>query len=421
MIRLIAPSQWRRNQHELRPEVLQAAQEAVRDVAARGDAAVVEYTQKFDDVELASIQVPIDVICAAYEATDPELIRIINDAADNVRRFHAKQTSDDWYTDDGDGVRLGQRIVPIERAGLYAPGGHAAYPSSVLMTVIPAQVAGVKEIYLTSPPQAGGYPHPAVMATAHLLGVNKVYAMGGAQAVAALAYGTASVQKVDMICGPGNAYVTAAKAIVFGQVGIDSLAGPSEVVILADDSAQAKWIVHDLMAQAEHDIMASAILVTSSSSLALEVANLAETMVQRMPRAPIVEQSLRDHGACIVTDSLEESIAMVNQIAPEHLELMVRDPWSLLPHIQHAGAIFVGDMSPEPIGDYYAGPNHVLPTSGTARFGSALSVDNFVRKQSIIAYTQARLAKTATDIAAFARSESLEAHARSVEVRLECR
>ena len=420
MIPLITPRQWARKPHELHPEILEAAGQVVRDVAARGDEAVRDCTRRYDGVELASLQVSSTALQSAFEAADTELLRIIEDAADNIRRFHTQQKSATWYTDDGDGVRLGQRVIPVERAGLYAPGGAAAYPSSVLMTAIPAQVAGVRQILLASPPQSGGLPHPVVMATAHYLGITHVYAMGGAQAVAAFAFGTESVRKVDVIAGPGNAYVTAAKKIVFGQVGIDSLAGPSEVVILADDTANTTWIAHDLCAQAEHDELASAILVTSSHALAAEVCDRVADLVGTLPRAAILDKSLREHGACIVTDSLEESILMVNRIAPEHLELMVNDPWSVLEQIDHAGAVFVGGMSPEPVGDYYAGPNHVLPTSGTARFASALSVDDFVRRQSVIAYTGKRLASTAADIAAFARSESLEAHARSVEVRLEC-
>lgn len=420
MIPLITPREWTRKQHELQPAVLKAAGEILAAVEARGDAAVLDCTERFDGVRPTSVQVPHDVLRIAFEATDQSLLRIIRDAAANIRRFHVQQRSDDWYMDDGDDVRLGQRILPVDRAGLYAPGGAAAYPSSVMMTAIPAQVAGVKEIHLVSPPQSGGWPHPTVMATACFLGITNVYAMGGAQAIAALACGTESVPKVDVIVGPGNAYVTAAKKIVFGRVGIDSLAGPSEVVILFDDTANAKWIAHDLLAQAEHDVMASAILVTSSQKLAAEVAEVVKTLVPNMPRSEILRQSIESNGACILTASLDESIQMVNRIAPEHLELMIEKPWDVLKQIRHAGAVFVGDMSPEPVGDYYAGPNHVLPTSGTARFASALSVDDFVRKQSVIAYSGKRLAKTAADIAAFARSESLEAHARSVEVRLEC-
>ncbi|MDE2955640.1 MAG: histidinol dehydrogenase [Bacteroidota bacterium] len=420
MIPLITPRRWARKPHELHPEILAAAGQIVLDVAQRGDAAVMDHTLRYDGVESVSLQVPSTALQSAFDAADPELLRIIADAADNIRRFHTHQKSSTWYIDEGDGVRLGQRVIPAERAGLYAPGGAAAYPSSVLMTAIPAQVAGVKQIFLASPPQNGGLPHPVVLATARFLGLTQVYAIGGAQAVAAFAFGTESVRKVDVIAGPGNAYVTAAKKIVYGQVGIDSLAGPSEVVILADDSANAVWIAHDLCAQAEHDVLASAVLVTSSRALAAEVCEQVLDLVQTLPRAAILNRSLREHGACIVTGSLEESIQMVNRIAPEHLELMVQDPWSVLEHIDHAGAVFVGGMSPESVGDYYAGPNHVLPTSGTARFASALGVDDFVRRQSVIGYTRKRLASTAADIAAFARSESLEAHARSVEVRLEC-
>ena len=420
MLPVIQAHQWVRKPHELRPETLSAAQKVVTDVASGGDAAVAAYTRQFDQVNPESIRVPSDSLENALEAIDQRLLDVIGRAADNIRRFHTRQMAATWYADDGDGVRLGQRILPVEFAGLYAPGGEAAYPSSVLMTAIPAQVAGVKEIHLASPPQGNGLPHSVIMATAQFLGIRHVYAMGGAQAIAALAHGTETVQKVDVIAGPGNTYVTAAKKIVFGQVGIDSLAGPSEVVVLADDTAQAHWIAHDLMAQAEHDVLASAILVTSCLAVAEQVCAALEAKVPRMPRNYILRESLEKQGACIITDSLSESIRVVNRIAPEHLEILTRNPWDVLDKIHHAGAVFIGEMSPEPVGDYFAGPNHVLPTSGTARFASALSVEDFMRKQSVIAYTKARLQQTAGDIAAFARSESLEAHAQSVEVRLEC-
>ncbi len=419
MIPVIEARQWARRVQALDTEVEARARAIVAGVAAGGDEAVLDYTERFDCVQLSQIGVPANVLARAWEDSSADLRRIISDAASNIRRFHEHQLQHTWYVDDGEGVRLGQRLLPVERVGLYAPGGTAAYPSSVLMTAIPAQVAGVGELHLVSPPQESGLPHPAVMGTAHFLGVDHVYAIGGAQAIAALAFGTSTVPRVDMIAGPGSAYVTAAKKAVFGQVDIDSLAGPSEIVILADDSARPDWVAHDLLAQAEHDERASAILVTFHSPLVEAVCAHVERLIPSMPRSRILRAALSDNGLCIVSDTLEEALETVNAIAPEHLELMVKDPWAILEKVRHAGAVFVGSWSPEPVGDYYAGPNHVLPTGGTARFASALGVDNFVRRQSIIAYSKERLLRTARDIAVFARSEALEAHARSVEVRVE--
>jgi histidinol dehydrogenase len=320
--------------------------------------------------------------------------------------------------DDGDGVLLGQRVVPMERVGLYVPGGTAFYPSSLLMNAIPAQVAGVEEIHLVSPPKGDGRPHPLVLATAHFLGLEHVYAVGGAQAVGALAFGTASVASVDKIVGPGNAYVAAAKKQVFGPVDIDSVAGPSEIGILADATADAEFVAADLLSQAEHDARASALLVTPHRPLAEAVQQHVARMVPKLPRRDVLEQSLADYGACIVTDTMEQAVAMINELAVEHLELIVDDPWQMMTRIRHAGAIFLGPYSSEPVGDYFAGPNHVLPTGGTARYASALSVDDFIRKQSIISYTQARLQETGDDIATFAEAEDLQAHAEAIRVRL---
>ena len=419
MIPVIEARLWSRKPQVFDAEVEARAQAVVAGVAARGDAALLEYTERFDGVRLDSIVVSEDVLARTWDHTPEDLRRIVSNAAANIRRFHEHQLQKTWYVEDGDGVRLGQRYLPVERVGVYVPGGTAAYPSSVLMTVIPAQVAGVDEIHLASPPQMNGLPHPAVTAAAHFLGVRYVYAVGGAQAIAALAFGTSSVPKVDTIAGPGSAYVTAAKKLVFGQVDIDSLAGPSEVVVLADESARPDWVAHDMIAQAEHDEHASAILVTCSEALAVAVQAELNRIVSSMPRSEILNVALRKNGACIVAQTLVEAVETVNTIAPEHLEIMVKDPWAVLEDVRHAGAVFVGPWSPEPVGDYYAGPNHVLPTGGTARFASALGVDSFIRKQSVIAYSRKRLMRTAPDIAAFARSEQLEAHARSVEVRLE--
>lgn len=401
------------------PAIERAAAAIVQDVAARGDAALLEYTERFDGVRPDPVAVPEGVLAASAAGLDPGWLRHLAAAADNIRRFHERQLPADWYTDDGDGVRLGQRVVPLERAGLYVPGGTAAYPSSVLMTAIPAQVAGVAEIHLASPPGRNGLPNAQVMAAAHFLGLRHVYAAGGAQAVGALAHGTESVPGVDKIVGPGSAYVTAAKRAVYGQVDIDSLAGPSEVVVLADETARADWVAWDLLAQAEHDERASAILVTTSEELARSVREHVLRIVPGQARRAILQRALADYGACIVAPDPDQAMDVVNALAPEHLELMVRHPWRALERVRHAGAIFIGAHSPEPVGDYFAGPNHVLPTGGTARYASALGVEDFVRRQSVIGYTAARLAKTAPAIAHLARAEALAAHARAVEVRLE--
>ena len=401
------------------PEVEAAAQAIVADVQARGDEAVLEYTERFDGVRPEPLKVPSEALADAFDAMDPDLRRIVAQAAANIRRFHEKQQQRSWFMDDGDGVLLGQRVLPLERVGLYVPGGTACYPSSLLMNAIPAQVAGVEEIHLVSPPGRDGRPHALVLATAHFLGLEHVYAVGGAQAVAALAFGTASIPRVDKIVGPGNVYVAAAKKLVYGPVDIDSVAGPSEIVVLADETADAEFVAADLLSQAEHDARASAILVTPHHALAEAVRDHVTRMVPTLERHAIVEQSLHDYGACVVTETMAQAVAMVNDLAPEHLELIVRDPWQMMTAIKHAGAIFLGPYSSEPVGDYFAGPNHVLPTGGTARYASALSVDDFIRKQSIIAYTRDRLRATGPSIVAFAESESLTAHARAIQVRLD--
>ena len=390
----------------------------LQQVRDNGDAALLDLSARFDDVRPDPLKVSADVLAAAADALDDDLRRIIAEAADNIRRYHRKQVQDSWFAEDGDGVLLGQRVVPMERAGLYVPGGTAFYPSSLLMNAIPAQVAGVEEIHLVSPPKADGRPHPLVLATAAFLGLEHVYAVGGAQAVGALAYGTDTVPAADVIVGPGNAYVAAAKKQVYGRVAIDSVAGPSEIGILADASADPEYVAADLLSQAEHDVRASALLVTPHRALAEAVQEHVADMVPRLSRADIVEQSLADYGACVLTDTLEEAIDVINELAVEHLELHVEAPWETMTHIRHAGAIFLGPYSSEPVGDYFAGPNHVLPTGGTARHASALSVDTFIRKQSVIGYTRERLRKTGADIAAFADAEDLQAHAEAIRVRL---
>lgn len=399
-------------------EIDDAVSEILRAVRSRGEEAVIEFTERFDGVLPRPFRVPADALAAAYSELDGGLRDILIEAAGNIRRFHEKELRTSWFTEEEDGVVLGQRYVPLDRVGVYVPGGTAAYPSTVLMNVIPAQVAGVEDIQLTSPPGPDGRPHRLVLAAAHFLGVEQVYAIGGAQAVAAMAFGTESVRAVDKVVGPGNAYVATAKKQVYGLIDIDSIAGPSEIVVLADSEADTEFAAADLLAQAEHDPRASAVLVTMDADVADAVRRRAIEMAEGLPRREIVEAALTDYSACIVTETLDQAIEVVNELAPEHLEIMVRDPGSLLTRIRHAGAIFLGPYSAEPVGDYYAGPNHVLPTGGTARYASALGVEDFVRRQSVIAYTSARLARTGCRIASFARAEDLEAHARAVEVRL---
>ena len=401
------------------PAVDESVRKILQEVRASGDQALIAYTKKFDGVTLSNLTVAEHLLEAAYKKLPARLHAILENAAANIRRFHEKQRQQSWFTDDGDGVILGQRVVPIERAGVYVPGGKAFYPSSLLMNVIPAQVAGVEEIHLVSPPGKNGLPHPLVLAAAYLLDVKQVYAVGGAQAIGALAYGTVSIPAVDKIVGPGNVYVATAKKMVYGPVSIDSVAGPSEIVILADADANPRFVAADLLSQAEHDESASSILVTPDLQLAKAVQQEVEKLVPTLSRHDILKKSLNTYGACIVTDSLEQAIEVVNTLAPEHLELLVSDPWNTLTHIQHAGAIFLGPYSSEPVGDYFAGPNHVLPTGGTARYASALSVDDFIRKQSIIQYTKGRLEKTGADIIDFAEAEELTAHALAISVRLE--
>ncbi|MFO8100222.1 MAG: histidinol dehydrogenase [Salinibacter sp.] len=388
-------------------------------VHAKGDAAVLALTERYDGVRPDPVKVPDETLTTAADALGDDLREALQRAEANIRRFHRKQVRESWFTDDGEGVILGQRVVPMARAGLYVPGGTAFYPSSLLMNAIPAQVAGVNEIHLVSPPQDDGRPHPLVMATAALLGLEHVYAIGGAQAVGALAYGTDTVPAVDTIVGPGNAYVAAAKKKVFGRVGIDSVAGPSEIGVLADATADPEFVAADLLSQAEHDERASAILITPHRPLAEATQSHVERMVPTLPRADVIEQSLADYGACIVVDTMDEAVGLMNELAVEHLEIHVEDPWQTMTRIRHAGALFLGEHSAEPVGDYFAGPNHVLPTGGTARHASALGVNDFVRTQSVLSYTEDRLRETGDDIMTLAEAEDLQAHAEAVRVRLD--
>lgn len=400
-------------------EVDATVEDILGQVRQGGDTALLALTERFDGVRPAPIKMSAATLDAALDALDDDLRDALAAAAANIRHFHEKQVRQSWFTDDGDGVILGQRVVPMERVGLYVPGGTAFYPSSLLMNAIPAQVAGVKDIHLVSPPQEDGRPHPLVLATAAFLGLEHVYAVGGAQAVGALAYGTDTVPGVDKIVGPGNAYVAAAKKKVFGRVGIDSVAGPSEIGVLADDTATPAFVAADLLSQAEHDVRASAILVTPHRSLADAVQEEVSARVPGLPRAEVIEQSLSDYGACVVTDTMEAAVDLMNALAVEHLELHVDDPWQTMTHIRHAGALFLGEHSSEPVGDYFAGPNHVLPTGGTARHASALGVHDFVRTQSVLSYTRERLEETGEQIVTLAEAEELQAHADAIRARLD--
>ncbi len=396
----------------------QAVRSILEAVRTRGDAAVLEFSERFDGVRPDPLRVPAAALTEAERALGGELRAVIGEAAANIRRFHERQRRQSWFTEDGDGVVLGQRVVPMERVGLYVPGGTAFYPSSLLMNAIPAQGACVEEIALASPRKANGRPHAPVLAVAHLLGLEEVYAAGGAQAAGPLAFGTETIPKVDKIAGPGNAYVAAAKRQVYGPVDIDAVAGPSEIVLLADETADPAFAAADLLAQAEHDARASAVLVTPHRLLAEAVQEEVARQVPKLARRDVIEEALEQYGACVVTPAMEEAVSLVNELAPEHLEIHTKDPWRTMTEIRHAGAIFLGPHASEPVGDYFAGPNHVLPTGGTARYASALGVADFVRTQSVIAYTAERLQAAGSKIAAFARAEQLDAHARAVELRL---
>lgn len=400
-------------------EVDATVDDVLAQVRERGEEALLDLTERFDGVRPDPVKISVETLNAAGDALDDDLRDAVAGAAENVRRFHEKQVRESWFTEEGDGVVLGQRVVPMERVGLYVPGGTAFYPSSLLMNAIPAQVAGVEEIHLVSPPQEDGQPHPLVLAVAAFLGLEDIYAVGGAQAIGALAYGTDAVPAVDKIVGPGNVYVAAAKKKVFGRVGIDSVAGPSEIAVLADATANPEFVAADLLSQAEHDERASAILVTPHRSLGEAVQAHVEARVPELPRADVIEQSLADYGACIVTDTMDDAIELTNELAVEHLELHVDDPWQTMTRIRHAGAIFLGEYSSEPVGDYFAGPNHVLPTGGTARHASALGVDDFVRSQSVLSYSQERLRKTGPSITTLAEAEGLQAHAEAIRARLD--
>jgi histidinol dehydrogenase len=390
----------------------------ISDVRARGDAAIREYTEKFDRVLLSSFMVTESEYTEAYTQVDERFVSIVREAAENIRIFHEKQLRPSWMTTEDNGTILGQKITALDSVGVYVPGGTAAYPSSVLMNVIPAKVAGVKRIVMVSPSDTEGKLPAAVLVAAKEAGVEEIYKVGGAQAIAALAYGTESIASVDKITGPGNIYVALAKREVFGDVDIDMIAGPSEIAVLADETARAEEIAADLLSQAEHDVRACSVLVTPSMRLAQEVASEVEKQLAVLPRKEIAARSIEDYGVIYVTNTIEEAVETVNSLAPEHLEVITENAMELLGKIRHAGAIFIGRYSSEPVGDYFAGPNHVLPTNGTARFSSPLNVDDFQKKSSVIVYSEKALKENAAKIAEFARMEGLEAHARAVEIRL---
>lgn len=405
------------------PEQNKAVKEIVSDIKKEGDSALLRYTERFDGAALMPEQLRVtqEELQAAYGRVEESFVSAIRAAAVNIRAFHARQKRNSWMDLQPDGTILGQIIRPLKRVGVYVPGGKAAYPSSVLMNVIPAQIAGVPEIVMVTPPSTGGTAgvDPYILVAAAEAGVNEIYRVGGAQAIAALAFGTESIAPVDKICGPGNIYVALAKREVYGAVDIDSIAGPSEIVVLADETAEPAYVAADLLSQAEHDEMASAILVTPSQSLAERVAAEVERQLLELPRQAIARSSVENYGAIIVVESMEEGISVVNRLAPEHLEIVALDPMGLVGSIENAGAIFLGPYSSEPVGDYFAGPNHIIPTNGTARFSSPVDVDDFIKKSSLIYYSKEALLRDGQTIIELARREGLEAHARAIEIRLE--
>ena len=393
--------------------------EIIAEVIKNKDAALKAYSEKFDGVKLTSLEVTQAEIDEAYQNADKEFVEILQEAAENIREFHSKQLRQGFSIERADGVVVGQKITAIDKAGLYVPGGTAAYPSTVLMDAIPAKIAGCKEIVMVTPPSKDGKVNPDILTAAKVAGVTRIFKVGGAQAIAALAYGTESIPKVDKIVGPGNAYVAEAKKQVFGKVSIDMIAGPSEILVLADGTNNPKYIAADLLSQAEHDKMASAVLVTDSEGLAVAVSKEIEKQIPLLSRAEIARKSIDDNGKIIVAEDLLQAIEISNEIAPEHLEICVDEPFTYLDKIKHAGSIFLGKNCPEALGDYYAGPNHTLPTSGTAKFSSPLSVDDFVKKTQFSYYTKEALEKVADKVAYFANKEGLQAHGKSATIRFE--
>lgn len=400
-------------------DVSETVSKIISDVIKNGDKALFSYCEKFDGAFLSSLEVTEEEINEAIASVEPEFIRIIEEAAENIRAFHEKQVRTSFIINEKDGIITGQKITPIEKVGLYVPGGTAAYPSTVLMDSIPAKIAGCPEIYMVTPPMKNGKVNPAILAAAKIAGITKIFKIGGAQAIAALAYGTETVPKVDKIVGPGNAYVAEAKKQVFGKVSIDMIAGPSEILVIADEESDPKCVAADLLSQAEHDRMASAVLITDSKSLAEKVRDEISKQLEKLPRKEIAEASVENNGKIIVAENLDEAAKIANRLAPEHLELCVKNPFDYLDKIKNAGSIFMGRYCPEALGDYFAGPNHTLPTSGTARFSSPLSVDDFVKKSQYTYYTEEALGKVAKKVAFFAEKEGLSAHAKSALIRFE--
>ena len=398
-----------------------AVADILANVKSRGDDALFEYTRNFDkaDINPSNIVVTQEEIDEAYSLVDDKLLDVIRKALVNIRDYHEKQKQYSWFDSKPDGTILGQKVTALSRVGVYVPGGKAAYPSSVLMNVMPAKVAGVEQIVMCTPPDKEGKVYPTTLVAAKEAGVDVIYKVGGAQAIAAMAHGTASVPKVDKIVGPGNIYVALAKKAVFGYVSIDSVAGPSEIMVIADETANPRFVAADLLSQAEHDEMASAILVTTSEELAKKVSAQIDEFLKELSRSEIISKSLENYGYILVADSIDEAIEVANDIASEHLEIVTKDPFNVMTKIKNAGAIFLGEYSSEPLGDYFAGPNHVLPTNGTAKFFSPLSVDDFIKKSSIISYSREALELIHNDIETFAKAEHLTAHANSIHVRFE--
>ncbi len=397
--------------------IISIVADIIQNVKENGDSALKEYTKKFDKVDIETIKVSEEEITVAYKKVDPQLLETIKKSRQNIWNFHEKQLQNSWINPKEDGTMLGQLVRPLEKVGLYVPGGTAPLISSVLMTAVPAKVAGVEKLIMCTPPSKDGSINPAILVAAREAGVDEVYRAGGAQAVAAMAYGTETIPSVDKICGPGNVYVATAKRLVFGDCDIDMFAGPSEILVIADSSAIPEYVAADLLSQAEHDILASSVLVTDDVSLLDSVKTEIEKQLLALKRNEIIEKSLKDYGFGILVDNIEEAIEVSNNIAPEHLEICIKEPMSILGMIKNAGAIFVGNYSPEPLGDYMAGPSHVLPTSGTARFSSPVNVDQFIKKSSLIYYNKQSLETTSNDIIRFAEAELLDAHANAIKVR----
>ena len=398
---------------------------AVREILAKiqeeGDGALFAYTKKFDRAEITeqNVRVTDEEIREAYETVDPALVDVIRKSLVNIRNYHEKQKQNSWFTSSEDGTMLGQKVTPLEKVGVYVPGGKAVYPSSVLMNIVPAKVAGVDRIIMTTPPGPDGKVNPSTLVAANEAGADEIYKAGGAQAIGALAYGTQSIPKVDKIVGPGNIFVALAKKAVYGHVSIDSIAGPSEILVLADDSANPRFVAADLLSQAEHDELASAILITTSRELAEKVSCEVDEFVKRLSRKEIIQKSLAQFGYILLAETMDQAVEAANAIASEHMEIVTRNPFEVMMKVRNAGAIFIGEYSSEPLGDYFAGPNHVLPTNGTAKFFSPLSVDDFIKKSSIVYYSREALKKIHKDVEQFAASEQLTAHANSIAVRFE--